>query len=269
VRTVFAKLGGSLLTDKRVAEKPRSDVIRRVAQEIAEALRTAPELRLVVGHGSGSFGHVYGSRYGTRNGVTGPEQWYGFASTGDAAARLNRLVVQALLDAGVPAWSIQPGALLLCRDGIVVDGSAAMVLRAQERGLTPVVYGDVALDEALGGTIVSTEEIFEWLAPQLRPERLVLAGEVDGVYTADPQEDAGATLIQELTPESFAAVEDGLGGSFGVDVTGGMAAKVTQAMQMVRSNPGLTVVVCSGLKCGNVLAALTEQAAVRGTRICG
>ena len=62
---VFLKLGGSLITDKRLPETPRLDVIRQVAATIAACLHREPALRLLIGHGSGSFGHVYGRRYGT------------------------------------------------------------------------------------------------------------------------------------------------------------------------------------------------------------
>jgi isopentenyl phosphate kinase len=227
------------------------------------------DLRLVLGHGSGSFGHVYGSRYGTRNGVTTREQWYGYAVTGDAAARLNRLFIGALLTAGVPVWSIQPGAILRCRNGAIEGGSTDTVALAMARGLTPVVYGDVVLDDEIGGTIASTEEIFEWLLPDFRPQRLVLAGEVEGIYTADPQIHCGATLIHEISPNSLSTIEQGLGRSHGVDVTGGMSAKVAQAIRMVEASPGLEVVVCGGLRPGNVLAALSGNRDLPGTRIRG
>ena len=189
---VFLKLGGSLITDKRQAETPRLAVIHQMAADIAAALQQAPDLRLVIGHGSGSFGHVFGRRYGTRDGVHTPEQWYGFAATADAAARLNRIVVSALLDAQIPAWSIQPGVALRCADGRIAAGPQETVALALDRGLTPVVFGDVALDNVRGGTIASTEEIFEQLADHLHPQRLVLAGEVDGIYTADPLIDPAA-----------------------------------------------------------------------------
>lgn len=258
---VYLKLGGSLITDKREAETPRLDVLRRLAGEIAAARANHPDLRLLVGHGSGSFGHVVGSRYGTRAGAATPEQWYGFAATGDAAARLNRLVAAALLEAGVPAWSIQPGVALRCVDGQVVDGPLAAVAGALERGLVPLVYGDVALDDVRGGTIASTEEIFEWLAGRLPPRRLVLAGEVDGIFTADPLLESAAVRVPELTPETLHAVAEGLGGSHGVDVTGGMAAKVRQVIGMVERHPGLDVILCSGLQPGAVYSVLVESAA--------
>lgn len=253
---IFLKLGGSLITDKRQPELPRLDVIQRLADEIATARRYNPMLRLLIGHGSGSFGHVHAQRHGTRTGVHGPAAWAGFAATADAAARLNRLITAALLAAGVPAWSIQPSAALRCVDGQVVEGPLAAVQGALAHGLVPLVYGDVALDDVRGGTIASTEEIFEWLAAHLHPRRLILAGEVDGIYTADPQLDPTATRIAEVTPATLQAIQAGLGGSYGVDVTGGMAAKVAQAVGMVTAHPGLDVLICSGLVANHLLQAI-------------
>jgi len=158
--TVFLKLGGSLITDKREPETLRLGVIARLAEEIANARKDNPALQLVIGHGSGSFGHVAGRKYGTRQGVYSSEEWFGFADTADAAARLNRIVVQALLEAGVPAWTVQSSATLRCENGSIVAGSAETVSLALSRGLVPVVHGDVALDSIIGGTIASTEEIF-------------------------------------------------------------------------------------------------------------
>jgi len=262
---VFLKLGGSLITDKRVAETPRLDVIERLAKEIAAARRADPSLRLVIGHGSGSFGHVYGRRYGTREGVYDAAGWYGFAATGDAAARLNRIVTAALLAAEIPAWSIQPGAVLRCIEGRIVQGMEETVALALARGLTPVVYGDVALDQVRGGTIVSTEEIFDHLIGALQPQRVVLAGEVDGIFTNDPLLDPQAQRVAEITPDTLDAVADGLGRSHGVDVTGGMRAKVLQALAMVQRHPALEVIICSGMAPGRVGGVLAGQEA--GTRI--
>ncbi len=262
---VFVKLGGSLITDKRQAETPRQEVIHQLAAAIAAALQRDPSLRLVVGHGSGSFGHVFGQRYGTRAGVATPEQWYGFAATADAAARLNRVVVGALLAAGVPAWGIQPGVALRCADGRVVAGPAETVALAFAQGLTPVVFGDVALDSVRGGTIASTEEIFEQLLEELQPARLVLAGEVDGIFTADPLQHPDAVRIDLITPANFTSIDAGLGGSHGVDVTGGMRSKVVQSLQMVQRHPHLAIVVCSGLAPATFAAALAGERV--GTRI--
>lgn len=271
---VFLKLGGSLLTDKRGVEAARTDVLQRLAAEIAAARQSAPELRLVIGNGAGSFGHVPARKYGTRDGVRTAEEWFGFAETADAAARLNRLVAGALLSAGVPAWSVQPSAGLRCVDGRIVDGPAHAVAGALQRGLVPLVHGDVALDDVRGGTIASTEEIFAWLAEALsalfpgeklaqwRVRRVILAGEVDGIYTADPLLHADAERIPYITPQTLHAAETNLGGSHGVDVTGGMAAKVRGALAMAERHAGADVLICSGLIPGNLTAALDVREAV-------
>ncbi|MFN3762874.1 MAG: hypothetical protein ACK4WK_06715, partial [Anaerolineae bacterium] len=76
---VFLKLGGSLITDKSSPYTPRPEVIRRLAEEVREALEARPDLELVVGHGSGSFGHAAAAPYGTRQGVRTPREWRGYA----------------------------------------------------------------------------------------------------------------------------------------------------------------------------------------------
>lgn len=269
---VFLKLGGSLITNKRQAETPRLDVITRLAQEIAAARQQNPNLRLVIGNGAGSFGHVPAKKYRTRDGVATPDEWFGYTETADAAARLNRLIVNALLKANVPAWTLQPSAMVSCADGKIVSGSAQPIAQALRNGLVPVVHGDVALDSVRGGTIISTEEIFEWLALALpdcianaeQPEkwrlrRIVLAGEVDGIFSSDPLLDPNAKLISTITPETFASIKDGLGSSHGVDVTGGMLAKVQQAFEMTRQTEGLDIIVCSGLIEENVFHTLKDE----------
>lgn len=263
--TIFVKLGGSLLTDKREKESPRDSVIQRLAQEIQRARAAQPELRIVLGHGSGSFGHIYASVHGTRAGVATAAQWLGFAQTADAAARLNRIVVAELLTAGVPAWSIQPSVMLRCADGRVAAGPANTVSAALARGLLPVVYGDVALDNVRGGTIASTEEIFQVIDEVLLPDRIILAGEVAGVYSGDPLVDSSAVLIPSITPKSFAQIRAGLGGSHGVDVTGGMAAKVEQALGWIAKRPSLSVLICSGLEPENLYHALINTPQVVGS----
>jgi len=268
---IFLKLGGSLITDKRRAETPRRDVLDRLALEIAVARHQNPSLQLVIGHGSGSFGHVTARKYGTRDGVHTPEDWLGFAATADAAARLNRIVTASLLAANLPVWSIQPGATLRCEDGRVVAGPDETVALALTRGLIPLVHGDVAMDSVRGGTIASTEEIFDWLARKLESSlslrRIVLAGEVDGVFTGDPLRFPNAQPIREITQASLASLTAGLGGSHGTDVTGGMAAKIDQALAMAQRQPGLDVIICGGLRPGNVAQALLGGEKWPGTRI--
>ncbi|MEA3337802.1 MAG: isopentenyl phosphate kinase [Chloroflexota bacterium] len=264
---VFLKLGGSLITDKTRPETARADVLRRLAHEIHAAMDAAPDLSLVLGHGSGSFGHVAARRYGTRNSVRDEVGWLGFAEVADAAARLNRLVVERFLQANLPVWSVQPSAGAWCDDGQIVAWPTHVLSMALERGLIPLVYGDTVLDKIRGGTIASTEEVFAWLVPRLRPERIVLAGTVDGVFSSDPILDANARQWAEINPASLPRLRTHLGGSHGVDVTGGMLSKVEEMCHLVSDHPGLEVRLVSGLRPGAVRAALLAEEGSGGTLI--
>ena len=222
---------------------------------------------MVLAHGSGSFGHVAARRHGTRAGVTGQAGWQGFAEVSDAAARLNRIVAGVFLAAGLPVWSVPPSAGGWCADGQVSRWLPELFVMALERGLLPLTYGDAVLDTVRGGTIASTEELFAWLVPHLHPARIVLAGTVDGVFSRDPLADPYAEQWPEITPATLPGLRASLGGSHGVDVTGGMLSKVTEMVQLVTAYPGLEVRIVSGLRHGAVQAALLGWDDAGGTVI--
>lgn len=259
---ILLKLGGSLLTDKAGVEALRPAVLSRLAQEVQAARTERPEMQLVVGHGSGSFGHVAAAKHGTAQVVRSAAQWHGFAEVSAAAARLNRLVTEALLEAGVPALSLQPSASATCEDGALVQLAGEPVQMALEAGLVPVVYGDVAFDRVRGGTIISTEKILSFLARDLEPAWLLLAGETEGVYNGLGE------VTPQITPETLPALESALGGSRGTDVTGGMDSKVRAMLALVEAHPGLRVSVFSGLEAGRLQQALLRPGRGAGTIIC-
>jgi isopentenyl phosphate kinase len=161
--------------------------------------------------------------------------WWGYVETAVAAARLNRIVADLLLEGRVPVWSAQPSASARCVGGRLVSLAVEPIRAAIERGLVPLIYGDVAFDERQGCTITSTEELFTYLAQQVPVGSIVMVGEVDGVYDRDPLVDPRAAHIPRITPASFARLKAQLGGSHAVDVTGGMLTKVEAMVSLVAS----------------------------------
>lgn len=236
----FIKLGGSLITDKRVENSFREGEAARVAAEISRALAADASLRLLIGHGSGSFGHVAAKKYGTMAGVRTPEQWRGYAEVGTVAAELNYLMAKTLSAAGVPVLRVQPSASAVARDGEIVEMALRPIENALTHGLVPLVYGDIGLDEVRGGTILSTEKVFFHLAQHLPVRRILLLGEVDGVY------DQNGVTIPRISPANLAAVEAALGGASGTDVTGGMETKVRDMVALAQSIPGLSIRIMNG-----------------------
>lgn len=264
-KLIFLKLGGALITVKDEPETAREEVIQRAAAEVKAALEEKPSLQLVLGHGSGSFGHYAAQQHGLVEGA--PPNWWGYAVTGAAAARLNRLVADIFLGQGVPVVTVQPSASAVCRQGRVTHLEVPVLRELLCQGLVPLVYGDVALDDVWGHTIISTEVIFAYLAHHLRPGCIVLASEVGGVFTSDPHRDPQAEPIAEITPATLSQVEDALGASAGYDVTGGMWAKVRTMVALVERLPHLEVYVVSGEKPDSIRRALIGEPLKGGTRI--
>lgn len=261
---ILVKLGGSVITDKTGEQAPNMPVITRLAGEVRAALDQHP-VSIVLGHGSGSFGHTVAARYGVHRGIAAGASWRGFAETSAAALRLNRILVDALLAAGVPAFSIQPSATLVSTGGTIVNWDTQQVRRALDHGLLPVIHGDVAFDTTQGSAIISTEQLLDTLARQdgLQPTRIVLVGE-DAVYTADPHIDPAAQRIPLITADTIDSVLGGTGGSHATDVTGGMRAKLQQMWALIEALPALEVQLI-GPSQGLLGRALLDQAAGEGT----
>ena len=259
---VFLKLGGSLITDKTRPFAARTELIRRRARELADALHARPDLRLLLGHGSGSFGHFAAVQSGFGSGDV-----RGFAETGAAAARLNRIVIDCCLEEGLPVAVFAPSASAICVDGALIELATQPIEMALNARLVPVVFGDVAFDRTRRESIASTEIVFAFLARHLLPARIVLAGRVDGVFTADPLSDPRAERIARITPSSFAGLRAQLGGSHGVDVTGGMLSKVELMLALVQARPNLRIQVISGETDGLLRAALLDGHNDAGTWI--
>jgi isopentenyl phosphate kinase len=253
---IFLKLGGSLITDKTRPYTPRPDKLDALAVELASALAQNPDLQIVLGHGSGSFGHAAASRYHTHIGVSGSEAWRGFAEVWYQASALNRLVVDALHRAGLPAVNFSPVSCVTAHDGKVFIWDHYPIQIALKNNLLPVVHGDVAFDEMRGGTILSTENLFAHLAHDLHPQRILLAGKEAGVWADFP---SCKILLEEITPKTQADQSASLGHAAGADVTGGMLTKVTDMLALVEELPDLEVLIFSGERPGNLRAALSGK----------
>jgi isopentenyl phosphate kinase len=258
----FLKLGGSLITDKNHAHTHRPETLNRLAEEIAAARAEDAGLRLILGHGSGSFGHVVGKKFGTRQGVRNQSEWQGFAEVWWEAISLNRLVMDALHRAGLPAISFPPIASVIAHDAQVITWDLTPLSHALRAGLLPVVFGDVVFDLERGGTILSTEDLFAYLVrhlPQaagLAAGRVLLAGIEAGVWDDFP---SCNRLIGQITPESYAGLSVSLSGAQAADVTGGMASKVQHGLTLIQEIPGLEVWIFSGESPGTVGQALLGQ----------
>lgn len=265
---VFLKLGGSLITDKTQPYTVRQDILTRLAVEIHSALARTSSLRLVLGHGSGSFGHYAVKEHAPLllsphfHGKWGEMEGGGFAEVWYRASQLNRYVIEALHSAGVPAISIPASAAVTTSGGSITKWDLSSLKAALEAGIVPVIYGDVVFDELTGGAVLSTEHLMFYLAHHLPPRRILLAGLEAAVWADFP---ARQQRVPKVTRANFDSLAGKIGGSQGTDVTGGMKSKVEEMLVLVHDIPQLSVQVFSGGTAGSVEKALAGE--VLGTLI--
>ncbi len=258
--TTLIKLGGSLVTDKRQAKSFRRATIQDIARQLLELRALQPDRRIVLGHGSGSFGHFEARKYNTIHGVRTTEDHLGFARVGAVASELAQLILSELLAAGLPALRFQPSAIQIARDKSLVHLDTRPLTLALEKRYLPLVHGDVALDENLGGTIISTEALFAHMVDPLQAKNIILLGNVDGVL------DQNGHVIPHITADNIGHYESVLGSSDGVDVTGGMQQKVREMLGLAEQHTDLNIVIANG-NAKRILHDLLVEGAKIGTRI--
>ncbi len=246
---VFLKLGGSLITDKDKTDTPNLSILGAITREIAAALKDDPDLQLVLGHGSGSFGHHAAHRYQTRQGVHSPEEWVGFAHVWERARALNQIVVENLINAQIPVVAFPPFSFLITQNHQIQNWDTTAIKSALVHRIVPLLNGDVVFDKDLGGTIVSTEELFLALAETILPDRILLAGIEPGVWRDYQKHEI---LFEQINPATSLLPDPNSMQSSSLDVTGGMLSKVQSMLQLVQHHPNVKVSIFSGLKSGNI-----------------
>ncbi|MCB1057031.1 MAG: hypothetical protein KDD11_16135 [Acidobacteria bacterium] len=254
---VLVKWGGSLITDKTRPETPRPEVLRRLAAELAEVL---PELAggVVLGHGSGSFGHVAAHHHRLRGRLDPTTQRLAVSAVQAAAARLHRRVVEALVEAGVPAFSLPASAWMIAGEGRPELAAPEVLEHALDFGLVPVTGGDVVLDRSWGAAICSTEVELEAIAAVCGAARVLWLGETPGILDGD-----GKTVPQ-LGEDDLPGLRATLGAPRGTDVTGGIELRVGSALALARL--GVPSILANGLEPG-LLARVLRGETVTGTEV--
>lgn len=238
---ILIKLGGSLITDKTKPFIPKEAIIRRLGREIKEALRGFSG-KIIIGHGSGSFGHTVAAKYRTQDGIIDKRSIKGLALVADAAIQINRIVIKNLLKVGLPVFSLAPASFLTATDQKLNKAFLKPISELLKQGLIPVIYGDVILDSQKGCCIFSAEKTLNILAKNLKGElnvlRIIHCGNTDGVY-----DDNGRT-VPVITQNSFREFHKAIGASGTTDVTGGMLHKVNESLKIARV--GISSLIMNG-----------------------
>ena len=260
-RPIILKIGGSAITDKTGELVAKTEIINRLAEEI----KRADLDNLIVVHGGGSFGHPTALKYGLKEGYNeDPTQKLGFAETHHVMTVLNGLVMDAMIWHEIAAVSIAPSSCFMTENGKIKVFDETVLKAMEKMAFTPVMYGDAVLDEKLGFTILSGDQLVAYLAIKYKASKIVIGTDTDGIFDADPKTNPDAKPYKKLTLAELKVIQPKLGKATGKDVTGGMAGKIAALIPAIEA--GVHVTVTGATKGLSIYRALTDQS-VLGTEI--
>jgi glutamate 5-kinase len=124
-----------------------------------------------------------------------------------------------------------------------------------QQGIVPIINENdtIATEEIRFG---DNDNLSAQVASLIEADSLLLLTDQEGLYTADPRQDATAKLLHEISPEPFPdSLWVAAGGSASGLGTGGMMTKL-QAADLARRS-GATVIIAQG-SLPNVLSRLAE-----------
>lgn len=221
---ILVKLGGSVITDKSKYRTFDPGTAGRLAAEIA-----ASGEKVVLVHGAGSFGHMLAKEHRLHLGITEPSQLHGAARVMADVRELDLEMCRCLTENGMAVVPLPPASCARMRDRALHEMDLEPFWRYLDLGMVPMTFGDVVWDDELGLSICSGDQLMMALAKEFHPKKVLFVTDVDGVFSADPNEDPEARLIETVDR----AVLDSLPRTErNVDVTGSIYAKIQYMIDM-------------------------------------
>ena len=161
---ILIKFGGSAITDKSRYRTFNAELVKRLCKEIKESGE-----KVIIIHGAGSFGHVLAKENHLNDGFKDDSQIPAVAQVCYDMRDLNGMIVKELNDAGLPAISVPTGSCFMMEDRRLIIDDPSVLTSMFEKGIMPVMFGDVVMDRELGFAICSGDQIMELLTRMWPP----------------------------------------------------------------------------------------------------
>lgn len=246
---ILIKLGGSVITDKSKYRTFRKDVVSRLCKEIKESGQ-----KVIIVHGAGSFGHVLAKEYDINGGFKDESQIPAVANICYDVRELDSMIVKELNDNGIPSVSVPTGSTFMMEDRKLIMDDVEILKGFVDKGIIPVMFGDVVLDRKLGFAICSGDQIMERMTDIFDIDRVIFVSDIDGLYDSDPKTNKNAKLITIVDKNTLKKVESG---SSVADVTGGVVEKINAMLRMCSRDRDCILV--NGMVEGRLLSLLKNE----------
>jgi len=244
------KFGGSSITKKEENKfEMNYEVLEQAAKEIANVLKKNPEMKIALVCGVGSFGHTNVVKYNINNGIKTQEQEEGVKITNKDCDFVGKETAKAIEKEGIKTKLIPGYEVCLQKNKKVQSFDLEPYKKALKKGIIPITTGAMVKDEELVWSVMSGDKTIAQLAKHLKPKKVLLGTDVDGIYTADPKIDSKAELIEKITKKNVQEILEKAGESKSIDVTGGMKGKLTQLKEQLN---GTQAEIFNLMKKGNL-----------------
>lgn len=254
---VFIKLGGSIITDKTKPHTLNPEGLKMLVDEIQST--QGHDVKMIIGHGGGSFGHAEAKKYETQKGLTNQASHVGASAVHDSMIYLNREVAHALLEKNIPAYHMSPSSFCVQKENGTLEVCSTAIQLAVQKGFVPLIHGDVVFDEKQGVKILSTESVFDALITDFSSNKtfdvskIIMVTDVDGVY----RDDKNKEIFVDIHKENFENIKSALHDTSERDVTGGMLHKIERALQLAER--GIKTYIVNGKESGRLRDVLLDK----------
>ena len=243
---VVVKIGTSTLTYNN--GKLNLFRIEKLVRELADLANQGKEIILVT---SGAVGAGLDRLGSTERPKTIPEK--------QAVAAIGQVILMHMYEKLFAEYGQIVAQVLLTRENSVKHklyiNSRNTLLTLLKMGVIPVINENdaIAIDELKIG---DNDTLSATVATIVDADLLIILSDIEGVFTANPQNDPTAQLIEEIT-DITPEIEELAGGAGSKLGTGGMYTKIQAAKIAV--NAGVTMVIASGALEGVVRNILSGE----------
>ena len=249
---VIVKLGGSVITHKD-SSPPRfnDEHLGRIAREL-----TNHDGPLIVVLGGGAHGHQAAHKHGFGSPATPSQQL--LAGIPDIRHNMSVLalrVEEEMNKQGVPGVVFSPFTFVTLRNNHIEHFPTSIIKRTLNAGLSAIIHGDVCFDVNKSASILSGDTIAVHLAERLAARAVFIGTNVDGVLEENPARNPAARCIPLIDSSNKNRILAGIGPSSSTDVTGGMARKISELLQL--SDRNIEVAIFNLLRPGRLTALLS------------
>ncbi|NVM16803.1 MAG: isopentenyl phosphate kinase family protein [Candidatus Lokiarchaeota archaeon] len=253
---ILLKLGGSLLTEKNRPFSIRKAVVKNAVQQVIDA-----NVKLILIHGGGSFGHPLAKEYNIIKGLdlSIPNQILGLVKTHQSMNKFNNFLIDLFLDDQFPVLSIQSSTIFIKNLNKIITNSIDAIETALDLNILPILYGDIILDIGGSFSIISGDQIIFELCKNLKKydiSKVIFTMETDGLYVKDENDSNKYKLVEKCKSDELDSLDLADMGQK-IDVTGGIKGKLDSIKKICKY--GIPVQLINGLEKKYIYKSLKSQ----------